>query len=71
MLGQISKAKTKGSRVKPTYDDLIAETFKPDPVKYPDRKAEAIFNSHLFGQIRDAIDETETSNQMARLKELG
>jgi len=71
MLGQVSKAKKRGLRVKPTYDDLIAETFKPDPVKYPDRRAEAVFNSHLFGQIRDAIDETENSNQMARVRELG
>ena len=71
MLGQIYKAKTKGLRVKPTYDDIIDQTFKPVSVKYPDRRAEATFNSHLFGQIRDAIDETETADQMARIKDLG
>jgi hypothetical protein len=71
MLGQIFKAQTKGLRVKPTYDDIIDETFKPVNVKYPDRRAEATFNSHLFGQIRDAIDETETADQIARIKDLG
>ena len=71
MLGQIFKAQAKGLRVKPTYDDIIDETFKPVNVKYPDRRAEATFNSHLFGQIRDAIDETETADQIARIKDLG
>ena len=71
MLGQIFKAQTKGLRVKPTYDDIINETFKPVNVKYPDRRAEATFNSHLFGQVRDAIDETETADQIARIKDLG
>ena len=71
MLGQIFKVQTKGLRVKPTYDDIINETFKPVNVKYPDRRAEATFNSHLFGQIRDAIDETETADQIARIKDLG
>ena len=52
MLGQIFKVQTKGLRVKPTYDDIIDETFKPVNVKYPDRRAEATFNSHLFGHKR-------------------
>ena len=71
MLGQIYKAKTQGLRIKPTYDDIIEETFKPVKVKYADRRAEATFNSHLFGQLRSAIDETENANQIARIKELG
>ncbi len=61
MLGQTCKANTKGLR----------ETFKPVNVKYPDGRAEGTFNSHLFGQIRDASDETENANQVPRIKDLG
>jgi hypothetical protein len=59
-----------GLRVKQTYDNIIAETLKPVKVKYSDRRAETTFNSHLFGQVRDNIDETEKAQQMAEMSQL-
>ena len=70
MLNQLYGVNMSGLRVKPTYDNIIAETFKPVKVKYPDRRAETIFNSHLFGQVRDSIDETEKAQQMAQMSQM-
>ncbi len=71
MLGQIFKANNNGWRVKPSHDDIVGETCKPVDVKYPARKAEATFNTNLFGQTRHAIDETENENQTARINNVG
>jgi hypothetical protein len=57
-------ANMSGLRLKPTYGNIIAETFKPVKVKYPDRKEDTTLNSHLFGQIRESIDETDKAQQM-------
>jgi len=70
MLNQLYGVNMSGLRVKPTYDNIIAETFKPVKVKYPDRRAETTFNSHLFGQVRDSIDETEKAQQMAQMSQM-
>ena len=48
----MSKIKTfEGLKVRPSYDELINLLDKPDNLKYPDRKASQLRNSHWLSQL--------------------